>query len=132
MQVVAVDMGHIAGQFARQHTGLSEPAPAVGCAVAREVGVEGGACLDIRRLRLGPAATLGHASGVILQIFRQIKDIGRDLAMQVMRRRVGRVAQRHDELIDAAPLETEDFLRDEGLRQARITFDDDGEAGHRL
>jgi len=108
----------------------AEAAPAVGGPVALQVALEHGPGTGVCRLRLRPAATRAYPRRVVLQIFRQIEDIGLDLVVDRVPGRVGRMAQRDDELPDAAPFQPVDLLGDERLGQAWITFDEDCCAGH--
>ena len=74
------------------------------------------------------APSRGHAPRLVLEVFRQIEDARPDLAMDRMAGAVGRMAQRDDVDVEAALFEREDLLRDESLREARIAFEDKGDA----
>ena len=63
-----------------------------------------------------------------MEIFWQVEHRRLDLVMHRMALGVGRMAQGHEREIEACSLQPEDFLRDEGLREARIAFQDDGDS----
>ena len=62
---------------------------------------------------------------LLVQIFREIVNRRLDLVVHRMALGVGRPSQRHDDEFEPGLLQAEQFLRDEGLRQARIALQDD-------
>ena len=128
VQIMGVQPADVVGQLMGKDAGLTEAPVAVGGRVAPQIGLEHRPRRLIARLPLGKGAAGPHPRRIVLQIFRQIEDLGIDPPMHRMHPFLGRLAQRHDELRDAAILEPGDLLGDEGLRQPRIPLDDRGDA----
>ena len=115
----------------RQNAGLAEAAVAVCGVVALQIrlerfvrGIEAGLALGERPARL-------HARRIVLEVFGQIQHVGLDAAMNRMQPGLTRLPQRDDERRETTIFQTGNLLRDEGFRQARIAFDEDGDTqGH--
>ena len=111
--------------FAGQHQRLPEPPEAVARELARQVGGKRGE----RPPEAGPGKArqqaAQHAARLVVQIFGEIQDRRPDLVMDRMPLLVGRPSQRHERELEPGLLQPEQFLRDEGLRQARIALEDD-------
>ena len=126
-----MQMPDIPGQFMRHHAGLAEAAPAVARPVAEEITQENRQQPQQARSQQGREQAARHASRLVMQIFRQVAHRRGDLMVHQMLRGVGRMAQRPDFESQAALLQSQQFLRDEGLRQARITLHRDRDARRR-
>ena len=57
-----------------------------------------------------------HTGGFAIEIFRQIQGSCRDLAVDGVNGAIGRAPQGNDQYVEAAPLQRQDFLRDESFR----------------
>ena len=121
----------IGGKLMGEDAGLAKTAMAIGGVVTLQVRLEDRARLGIARLAFGKIAARLHAFRIVLQIFREIEDIGLDALMDGMALGLLGMAQGDDQRLDAAILQPGDLLSDEGLRQARIALDENGDAsGH--
>ena len=130
VEVVRVDPVDVGGKLAREHAGLAEASAAVDRAVAPQIGAERLQGARETGLRLRPSPPARDARRIVLQIFGKVEDVGCDLAVQVVDFALGRVAERDDELRDPALFQTQDLLRDKGLREARIALHDRGDPVH--
>ena len=125
MGVEPLDRGR---QLGRQHQRLPPAPQSIGRGIAPEVGEE----FAPRRLvarqmpRLPPGRE--HATGIVLEILRQVDRAGSHAVVHGMMRLVGRPAQRPDFQRHAARLQPGDLLGDEGLGQPRPAFQDEGDA----
>ncbi|MET3890365.1 hypothetical protein ABIE41_001441 [Bosea sp. OAE506] len=120
-------------QLTRHHTGLAEAAQTVARAITGEVAQE-----DRQQpQQTGPHQraqdAAQHPPGLLMQILRQIVYRHADLVVHQVACGIGRAPQRPDREGQAALLQAEQFLRDEGLRQARIALhrDRDDRLRHR-
>ncbi len=128
MQIMHVEQADIGRQLGRQNQRLAEAADPVGARIAAQIAqpqsARGGIARPVADRLPGPA----HPRRRVLQIFRQIAHRRPDRAVQPMHLMVGRLPQRHDLERQPMPLQAEDLLGDEGLGQARIALDQDGDA----
>jgi hypothetical protein len=131
MQEMRVELRRILRQLRHHHAGLAETPRAVGRRIADQVPqpLRESAPVAGLELRLPPGTQ--HAQRLLVEIFRQIGDFRRDLAMHRMEVLVGREPQRDDVDREPAQLQRANLLRDEGLRQTRIALEDEDQAGHR-
>jgi hypothetical protein len=123
MEVVHVEMRHRVRQLAAHDDGLTEAADAVRARIAQEIAPEDAQERHEGRLPHGPGETAQHARWLLIEIFRQVADGGRDALVHRVHGLVGRMAQRPDFERDSALLEGQEFLGDEGFREPRIAFD---------
>ena len=128
VRIVGVDDADIRRHLGGQHQGLAEAADPVGGTIAPQVRKPRGPGRAVAWRAPHPPPGAQHAQRLLIQILRQIEHGRRDLAMQRVHGGIGRVAQRHDQQRQAAALERQQLLRDEGLGQARPALDHDGDA----
>jgi hypothetical protein len=130
MDEMRMEPRRILGQLRNHHAGLAEAPRAVRRRIAQQVPdpLAEGAPIAAPEARLEPGAH--HPPRFPIEILRQIVDLRRDLAMHRMDVLVGRKAQADDVDREPALLQRADLLRDEGLRQPRITLEDEDQAGH--
>ena len=129
VQIVGVEQPDVRRQLGRQHQRLAEAPHPVGGRVAPQIAQPQPARRGIGRPAPHPAPGGGDPRRLLVEILRQIDHRRGDRPVQVVHRRVGRVAQRDDGQREAAALERQDLLRDEGLGQPRIALDHDRDAG---
>ncbi len=95
-----------------------------------------------RRARpVAPSDNPGQAPGLtpaapdperlLMEILGEINSLGADLTVDRMDRAVGRMTQRHDQNVEPALFERQDFLGDKRLGQPRIALEDDSRRGRR-
>ncbi len=128
VQVMHVDVPNVGRHLPRHDEGLPQAARPVRGEVALEIGPE----RAHEPAETGPAQreehAAQHAQRLLVEIFRQIGHRRLDPAVHRVNRFLGRVPQRPDFEVEPAILQGQDFLRDEGLGEARITLHDDGDA----
>lgn len=122
----------IGGPFGGQHRRLTETADAVAAGVAQEIAQKHPRRLPETPRPGGADQPAQHAQGLVMQIFGQIGDRGLDLVMDGMAAGIGRVPHRDQMQRQPGLFQPAQFLRDKGLRQARIAFQQHGDAarGH--
>ena len=128
MQIMHVQMLHLRRQLACHGEGLPETAHAVGGEVALQIAPERLDRASETLLPQAPERAPQHPHRLLVEVFRQIGDAGLDGLVHGMHGPLGRMAQGPDFQVQAALLEGQDFLGDEGFGKARIAFHDDGDA----
>jgi hypothetical protein len=117
-------------QLRHHDAGLAETPRAVGRRVAQQVLDPLPECAPIAATQACFQPRPQHAQRLLIEIFRQIADPRRDLAMHGVHVLVGRKAQGDDVDREPALLQRADLLRDKRLGQARIALEDEDQAGH--
>ena len=125
---MGIEEGQPRRVFRGDHHGLPKAAKAVAGEVPAQVGKECPKGLAIARQPAGNAPGAENAARLLMQIFRQVEDLCLDLAMDRVEVLVRGMAQRDDFELEAVTLQFAQFLRDEGLRQARIALENDADA----
>ena len=112
-----------------QNTGLAKPADAIGRAIALEIAPPLLPCRTVAGQASNTPPGTQNPRGFLIQVFGQIADRCGDLVVDGMGRPVCRVTQRNDPDRQAAALQCQDFLGNEGFRQTWITFQNKGNRG---
>ena len=107
---MGMQMPDVGGQFAGQDQGLAPAADAVAGEIAPEIGEETGARRPVARQPAGAPPTPEDAGGLMVEIFGQIGDGGRDLAMHRVPLPVGRMAHREQMQPESRLLQPEQLL----------------------
>ena len=129
---MGVQLADLGRQFRGQHQRLAEAADPVRRRVPPEVGEPGLPRRRISREPARPAPAAPAAKRRLVQIFRKVKQRRTDATVDRMDCRIGRPTQRNDQDVEPARLQRLDLLRDKGLRQARIAFNDKGDRAQPL
>src|SRR5262249_32725106 len=124
---VRVELADVARELARQHHCLAKAADAVRRRIAPKVAQELLPCGAVAGEAPRGEPTPEAAQRFAPEIFRQVEHGGAGLAMNRVDRAVGRTAKRDDAEVEAALLESADLLGNEGLGEARIALEDDGD-----
>jgi hypothetical protein len=127
VQEMGVQPADFRRQLGRQDQRLAEPPGPVDRRIAAEIGPPAAAGGAIAREPPGAPPAAQAAERLVQDVFGQIENRRLDLPMDGMDGAVGRMAQRDDADVEAARLQPEDLLGDEGLAQPRIALEDEGD-----
>ncbi len=127
VQEVRVQVRDLGRQFRGEHQGLAESAHASPGPVAPQVPPPSGAGRAVAGQASRAAPGAPYPEGFLMQVLGQIGDRRADLRVHGVRFPVGGSPQREQREGQPAPLQREQFLRDESFRQARIALEDHGD-----
>jgi hypothetical protein len=128
VQEVRVQAPDVVRQPCREHQRLAEAADAVRRRIAPQIPQPDCAGLPVARFPSDRQPGAQYAQRLAQQVLRQVTHRGADLVVDRMPARVGRLAQRDDDDVQAAALERGDLLGDERLREAWIPLENESNA----
>ena len=126
---MGVEVGRAVRQLVRQHQRLAEAAQAVAGRVARQVPQQLRPRGAVAGAAAHPPPRGEHAERRVVQVFRQVAHGRPHFRVHRMGAVVGGAAQRHDADVEAAALQAEDLLGDEGFGQPGIALQHEDRAG---
>ena len=122
---MCVESFSVRREFTRKHTGLPEPPQPVRCTVTRIVRPEHAPRRTKTWHARGECDSFKNTQRVIFEVFGQVMHPRFQSVVQGMRLVICRVPQRPDFKTDTRFFQSDKFLSNESLRQARPSFDHD-------
>ncbi len=129
MQIMDVEQPDAVRQLGGEHQGLAEAAYAVGGHVPAKILQPERAKGPVTWFPAHPPPGAEHAQRLLIEIFREITDLGADLLVDRVDRWIVGMAERDDLERDPALLKSQNFLGDEGLGKPRIPLQHQSDFG---